>query len=287
MLIPRPGFPLCEILCDYQGIEPRYYDLLPDQGWQIDIESIRAQADENTCALVVNNPSNPCGSVYSKAHLTEVLGVAEELRLPILADEVYTGMSFANDFVSCASVTPNVPILSVCALSKRWVAPGWRMGWVMVHDSNDIFKNAGIQDTLLKICQITLGPAAPLQAAIPAILAEDPAEKEWKARLLGSLQDSAEYCIERCKTVKGLEVASNPQGAMYIMVRIKPDVFKDINGAVQFAGALLEEEAVVILPGECFAYPGYFRIVFCGNIQTLEEAWDRIEAFCNRRYIGN
>jgi len=288
MLLPRPGFPLCEVLCDYHGVEPRYYDLNPDRDWEIDIDSIARLADENTCALVVNNPSNPCGSVYSQAHLADVLAKAEELGLPIIADEVYTGMSFSEDhpFVSCAAVSAKVPILSVCALSKRWVVPGWRCGWVTVHDTDNILKDAGIPDTLLKICQITLGPAAPIQAAIPAILAAGPAELEWKKRLLASLSDSAQYCMERCKTVPGLEVASDPQGAMYIMVRIKPDAFRDINGSIQFAGALLEEESVVILPGECFAYPGFFRVVFCGSITSLEEAWDRIEAFCNRRYIA-
>jgi tyrosine/nicotianamine family aminotransferase len=285
MLLPRPGFPLCEVLCEYHGVEPRFYDLDPEKGWEINIDSIAALADENTCGLVVNNPSNPCGSVYSREHLSDVLAKAEELRLPIIADEVYTGMSFGNTFVSCAAVTPRVPILSVCALSKRWVVPGWRCGWITVHDTDNILKNAGIQDTLLKICQITLGPAAPIQAAIPEILSGGPAEEEWKSRMLSSLADSAKYCMKRCSTVKGLEVASDPQGAMYIMVKIEPNAFKDLNGSIEFAGALLSEESVVILPGECFAYPGFFRVVFCGNLQSLEEAWDRIEAFCNRRYI--
>jgi len=285
MLLPRPGFPLCEVLCDYHGCEPRYYDLDPDKGWEIDIDSIARLTDENTCALVINNPSNPCGSVYSPAHLKDVLAKAEELKLPIIADEVYTDMSFGEPFISCAAVSAKVPVLSVCALSKRWVVPGWRCGWITVHDTDNILKDGGITSTLLKICQITLGPAAPIQAAVPAILKAGQSEAEWKTRLLGSLSESAKYCLERCKAVPGLEVASDPQGAMYIMVRIKPGAFKDIDGSIEFAGALLEEESVVILPGECFAYPGFFRVVFCGNIQSLEEAWDRIDAFCNRRFI--
>jgi len=286
MLLPRPGFPLLEVLCKYNGIEHRFYDLDPEQNWEMDADSIRAQVDRNTCALVINNPSNPCGSVYSRPHLEKILAIAEELRLPVISDEVYTDMSFADDYVSCAAVSNRVPVLAVGALSKRWVTPGWRVGWVTVHDVDDILKNGGIQDTLLKICQVTLGPAAPFQAAIPAILEAGPAELQWKKQLLEALQESANYCIERCKKVKGLEVASNPQGAMYIMVKIKDGVFRDIDGAVPFAGALLEEESVAILPGECFAYPGFFRVVFCGSLPILEEAWDRIEAFCNRRYIA-
>jgi tyrosine aminotransferase len=252
MLLPRPGFPLCQVLCDYHGVEPRYYDLVPDRNWEIDIDSVRAVADERTCALVVNNPSNPCGSVFSAQHLKDVLALAEELCLPIVADEVYTDMSFGEPYVSCAAVSPNVPILAVSALSKRWVAPGWRMGWITVHDAHGALKDGEVQDTLLKICQVTLGPAAPLQAAIPGILAGGLAEETWKTGVLAALSESAQYCIERCKAVPGLEVASNPQGTMYLMVRVKPGVYRDIDGAISFSGALLEEESVAVLPGECF-----------------------------------
>lgn len=286
MLLPRPGFPLCQVLCDYHGVEPRYYDLAPDRDWEIDLDSVAAAADERTCALVVNNPSNPCGSVFSAQHLKDVLSLAEELRLPVIADEVYTDMSFGDTYVSCASVSPNVPILAVSALSKRWVAPGWRMGWVTVHDAHGAFREGGVQDTLLKICQVTLGPAAPLQAAVPAIIGGGSAEDKWKTGVLGALEESAQYCIERCKSVPGLEVASNPQGTMYLMVRVRTDEYRDIDGAVEFAGALLQEESVAVLPGECFFYPGFIRVVFCASLDILEEAWDRIDAFCRRRHVG-
>lgn len=286
MLLPRPGFPLCQVLCDYHGVEARYYDLVPDRNWEIDIDSVKAAADERTCALVVNNPSNPCGSVFSQQHLKDVLAVAEALRLPVIADEVYTDMSFSDPYVACAAVTPDVPILAVSALSKRWVAPGWRMGWITVHDADGAFRDGEVQDTLLKICQVTLGPAAPLQAAVPGILESGMAEDKWKAGVLTALSESAQYCIERCKNVPGLEVASNPQGTMYLMVRVKADVYRDIDDAVAFAGALLEEESVAVLPGECFFYPGFIRVVFCASIDILEEAWDRIDAFCHRRYIA-
>eukprot|EP00747_Dinoflagellata_sp_TGD_P085750 gnl/TRDRNA2_/TRDRNA2_162990_c2_seq1.p1 gnl/TRDRNA2_/TRDRNA2_162990_c2~~gnl/TRDRNA2_/TRDRNA2_162990_c2_seq1.p1 ORF type:complete len:465 (+),score=65.69 gnl/TRDRNA2_/TRDRNA2_162990_c2_seq1:63-1397(+) len=285
MLLPRPGFPLCEILCDYYGVEPRYYDLDPETGWEIDINSFRERADENTCALVINNPSNPCGSVYSFEHLEKVLEAAEELCLPIIADEVYFEMSFKRPYVPCAQVNPRVPILSTSALSKRWLAPGWRVGWVTVYDANGIFRAAEVQDTLLKICQVSLGPAAPLQAAIPAIMQRGPQEEKWKRNILASLEESARYCMHRCMSVPGLEVASEPQGAMYIMVKINSDSLNGIDDAVSFAGALLEEESIAVLPGECFACPGFFRIVFCGTLPVLKEAWDRIEAFCRRRYI--
>ncbi|CAK0882251.1 unnamed protein product [Prorocentrum cordatum] len=112
MLLPRPGFPLYDVLCQYQGVEIRFYDLLPDHNWEIDVKSLDGLVDKNTRAIIINNPSNPCGAVYSRAHLTSVLAACDRLRLPVIADEVYAGMSFSEPYVQCAEVTSSVPVLS-------------------------------------------------------------------------------------------------------------------------------------------------------------------------------
>jgi tyrosine aminotransferase len=282
ILLPRPGFPLYQVYCEYHGVEVRYYDLLPETGWQIDTGSLARLADERTCALLINNPSNPCGAVYSREHLSEVLGVAEELRLPIIADEVYAEMSFNEPFVACAAVTPNVPVMSVCSLSKRWLAPGWRVGWITVYDSEGALASAGVPETLLKLCQMSLGPSAPVQAAIPAIF--DAVPSEWYSKALKALEESAQCCMRHCRSTPGLQLAVEPQGSMYCMVRLQPGVLHGIGtDDVKFAGALLEEESVVILPGQCFGAPGYFRVVYAAPPAVLDQAWARIGAFCERR----
>lgn len=284
MLVPKPGFPLYQVLCDYHGVEVRYYDLLPDRDWEIDLDSCKRLADANTCAILVNSPSNPCGAVYSKKHLEEVMSFCEEAKLPVIADEVYSKMSFGDVFVPCASVNPNVPVISVCALSKRWLAPGWRLGWIMVHDTQDrVLAKADLPGTLLQLCQVSLGPTAPLQAAVPALLRNTP--QEWYTEVVRHLRTQAACCVRRCKAVPGLEVCSEPMGSMYFIAKIQPGVFGEPinNDDVAFAGALLAEESVVILPGQCFQYPGYFRVVFAAPVHILEEAWDRIEAFCKRK----
>jgi tyrosine aminotransferase len=283
MLLPSPGFCLYQVLCDYHGLETRYYNLEPEKNWEVRVEDLVALADERTCAILVNNPSNPCGAVYSRAHLEKVLGVAEELHLPIIADEVYAHMSFSEPYVSCAEAAPpGLPVLSVCALSKRWLAPGWRLGWVTVHDNSEgVFKAAGVQDSLLKLCQVSLGPSAPLQAAVPEILFETPAS--WYKKVLGALEMSARCCVQRCRQVPSLQVASEPQGSMYFMVRLRPGALKGIDcDDVAFAGRLLQEESIAVLPGQCFNAPGFFRVVFAAPPKVLNEAWDRIEAFCRR-----
>lgn len=88
ILIPRPGFCLYQTLTEGLGIEVRYYDLLPEKQWQADLQQLESLIDENTAALLINNPSNPCGSVFSKEHLEDLLAICEKYYLPIIADEV-------------------------------------------------------------------------------------------------------------------------------------------------------------------------------------------------------
>lgn len=286
VLLPKPGFPLYEVLCDYHGIEYRYYDLQPDNGWECDLETMRKGIDSKTAGVLINNPSNPCGNVFSRKHLTDVMALAEKEHLLVIADEVYHGMSFVEEpFTPIAEVNPKVPVMSVCALSKRWLAPGWRVGWISCYDTEEgVLQKAGVQDTILKLCQVSLGPTAPIQAAIPEMLKNTP--QEWYDTVLAALKVSAACCVRRCREVPGLEVAAEPQGAMYLMVRIQPGRFRDIGADdVAFAGALLQEESVVVLPGQCFQYPGYFRVVFAAPVAALEEGWDRIESFCARHLV--
>eukprot|EP00419_Tripos_fusus_P034101 CAMPEP_0172778604 /NCGR_PEP_ID=MMETSP1074-20121228/201995_1 /TAXON_ID=2916 /ORGANISM="Ceratium fusus, Strain PA161109" /LENGTH=469 /DNA_ID=CAMNT_0013615549 /DNA_START=86 /DNA_END=1495 /DNA_ORIENTATION=- len=282
MLLPRPAFSLYEVLCAYHGVECRYYELLPDQGWEVDLDSLAAVADDNTCAVLINNPSNPCGAVYSRAHLAQVLAACADLKLPVIADEVYSGMTFGEPYAACAAVASNVPVISVCALSKKWLAPGWRLGWITVHDAEGALASAGVPDTLLKLCQVSLGPSAPLQAAMPTIL--NNTGPEWYQEKLQALQRQAKVCVERARGIPGLSIASEPQGAMYVMVRITPNALLGIgDDDVTFARELLREESVAVLPGQCFMLPGYFRVVFAPPVDVLDQAWDRIEAFCQRR----
>lgn len=88
ILVPRPGFCLYQTLSEGLGIEVRFYELLPEKQWQVDLKQLESLIDENTAALLINNPSNPCGSVFTKEHLEDLLAICEKFFLPIIADEV-------------------------------------------------------------------------------------------------------------------------------------------------------------------------------------------------------
>lgn len=140
ILIPRPGFSIYRTLAVAHGIEVRSYHLKPDQQWEIDLKQMEKLIDENTAALVLTNPSNPCGSVFSREHILEILAIAEKYCVPIIADEIYEHFVFPNvEYHSVSSLSENVPVLSCGGLTKRFLVPGWRLGWIVIHDRNNIF----------------------------------------------------------------------------------------------------------------------------------------------------
>ena len=135
ILIPKPGFSIYKTLCGTLGINVKYYNLLEESDWQVDLDEMESLVDKDTVGILVNNPSNPCGSVYTKEHLQKIIKIAEKFRLPIIADEVYGDMVFpGHEFYYMSELSNKVPILSCNALSKRFILPGWRFGWIAIHD---------------------------------------------------------------------------------------------------------------------------------------------------------
>lgn len=115
-----PGFPLYETLMHPLGIETRHYDLLADQNWQIDLKQMESLIDEKTAGIVVNNPNNPTGAVYSREHLEAILRLAHTYRVPIIADEIYGDMVFGGaQFFPMHTLEPKIPMLTCDGISKR------------------------------------------------------------------------------------------------------------------------------------------------------------------------
>ncbi|KAJ2389923.1 hypothetical protein GGI05_003361 [Coemansia sp. RSA 2603] len=278
ILLPRPGFCLYNTVAGSRNVEARLYNLLAEKNWEVDIEHMESLIDENTAAILINNPSNPCGSNFTKAHLKAILGVCERHRIPLISDEIYADMVFSGQvFTPTATLTSTVPILTLGGLAKQWLVPGWRIGWILINDRNNAF--AQVRQGLFALSTLINGPCAPIQAAIPKIFAEIP--DSYLPTLNMQLESHARILENELGKAWGLDVIT-PQGAMYVMVKLNLNMFADISDDADFCHKLKWEENVEILPGECFAYPGTIRLVITPPQDKLHVAASRIAAFCER-----
>ncbi|KAI8899183.1 pyridoxal phosphate-dependent transferase [Globomyces pollinis-pini] len=281
ILLPLPGFSLYETLASSKGIECKFYRLLPEKQWEADLDHLESLIDKNTACILINNPSNPCGSVYSKEHLKGILDIAERHRLPIISDEIYADMVFTGEsFHPLATLTNTVPILTCGGLAKRYLVPGWRVGWIFIHDKNKVFDE--VRAGIINLSQLIIGSNSIIQAAIPEILATD---NEFHRATNTQLEKNALLSVKLLSNIPGITVVA-PQGAMYLMLKINIEEFKGFKDDVEFVEGLVREQSVLCLPGQCFRCPEpYVRIVFSPPIDKLQEAYDRIREFCAKHHI--
>lgn len=259
----------------------KYYNLVPENKWQADLEHLEAQIDGNTAAILLNNPSNPCGSNYSEEHLRSILEIAYRLviivlfyfylykliydrhRIPVIADEIYERVVFpGKKFLSTASLHSEVPILVCGGLAKRFLVPGWRLGWIAIHDETGAMEH--IRKSLSSLSQRTIGSNTLIQVriniflltktsrhlnqgALPAILQTTP--QSFHDNLAETLALHAQVAYDHFSSIKGL-TPFMPEGAMYMVVEINLRNFPQFESGLEFTKQMMEEESVFCLPGE-------------------------------------
>ncbi|XP_072926651.1 tyrosine aminotransferase [Hemitrygon akajei] len=281
ILIPRPGFSLYKTLALSLGIEVKLYNLLPKRSWEIDLKHMESLIDDKTACIIVNNPSNPCGSVFSKSHLQDILAVAARNYLPIIADEIYGDMVFPEyKFITLGSLSRSVPILSCGGLAKRWLVPGWRMGWILIHDRNEILSRE-IRHGLVCLSQRILGPCTIVQGALVDIL--NKTTQEFYDDTNSILKSNTDLCFNALAMVPGLRPI-RPCGTMYMMVGVDIDNFPEFRSDIDFTEHLIMEQSVFCLPATCFEYPNYFRVVVTVPEDLMLEACKRIREFCEEHF---
>jgi tyrosine aminotransferase len=248
ILVPKPGFPLYQTLANGIGVATREYNLIPDEGWQVDLADLESTIDSRTAAIVVNNPSNPCGSVFDRDHLRAILAVAERHCVPIIADEIYEHFVFPDgpDYHPIASLTDTVPVLSCGGLTKRYLVPGWRLGWITVHDRANVFGAGGVRKGLQSLSQRIIGANTLVQGALPQILKSTPAS--FFASTIDVIRSNAELAFTRLSAVPGLRPVM-PSGAMYMMVGLERRNFPGFADDLDLVSALISEQSVFCLPG--------------------------------------
>lgn len=284
ILCPKPGFPLYAVITNSLGGVVKNYDLVADRDWECDLDHMESLIDAQTKAILIVNPSNPCGSNYSAEHLAGIAGVARRHNLPIIADEIYGGCVFNGVFTPMFTVAPDIPVLSLGGLAKEFIIPGWRVGWVVVQDQTRRFEE--VRNGLKSLTQIIVGANTLIQAAIPRVLTPQGADverlKSFHSGYMAVLRSNADLCAQLGQSCDILKVVI-PKGAMYVMIGID---FSKLDASftddADFAKRLLTEENLCLLPGQCFGMKNFIRIVTCPPPEKLGEAFARITEFCNR-----
>ncbi|KAF3444081.1 hypothetical protein FNV43_RR13771 [Rhamnella rubrinervis] len=278
ILLPRPGFPLYEACAVCCNLEVRHYDLLPERGWEADLEAVEGLSDENTVAIVIINPGNPCGCVYTRQHLEKVAETARKLRILVIADEVYDHLAFGSTpFVPMGVFGSVVPVITLGAISKRWLVPGWRLGWLVTSDPSGILKISGLVKTIMNCVNVSPDPPTFIQGALPQIL--EKTKDDFFLKIVNTLREAAETCYNKIKEIPCITCPNKPEGSMFVMVKLNLSLLDDIGDDVEFCIKLAKEESVVVLPGTAVGLKNWLRITFAIEPSFLEDGIGRIKAF--------
>jgi alanine-synthesizing transaminase len=272
VLIPTPTYPLYTALLSQLGARAVYYRTDPDNGWQPDLDDLKRRVTSATRAIVVIDPNNPTGAVYSAAIRRAIVELADRTGVPILADEVYGELAYDGPHPLLATLAPDAPIISFSSLSKAYLAPGWRAGWLVVGRSDRL---DDVLAAIKKLADGRLCSPGPMQFAVQAALEND---RSFQQQFIGELKTRASLTASRLNAIPGMRCVP-ASAAFYVMPR-----FALPPGATDedFVLGLLRSKAILCVYGAGFGYPaneGAFRIVFLARPAELNAIYDDIESF--------
>ncbi|KAJ4781818.1 Tyrosine aminotransferase [Rhynchospora pubera] len=281
ILLPRPGFPLYEARCTLYNVEMRRFDLIPEHGWELDLDQVEKLTDENTVAIVLINPNNPSGSVLKYQHMEEIAKTARKLGIMVISDEAYGHLTFgSNPFIPMGVFGDVVPVLTLGSISKRWVVPGWRLGWIAMTDPKGILSETKVIDSIRSILDITITPVTFIQGAIPQFI--EKTKDDFFNNIIHVLRGAAELCYNKIKDIKCITCPHKPEGSMFVMVKLNLSYLVDISDDVDFCIKLAKEDSVIICPGSVLEMKNWLRITFAIEPASLEVGLERLKSFCER-----
>jgi alanine-synthesizing transaminase len=267
ILLPVPTYPLylTKERISYGTVE--FYKC--DESFEPDLESMRKRINKYTKAILAINPNNPTGAVYSRKTVQGIIDLAGEFKLPIISDDVYDQMVFDGEMANMRTMCKDVPVVCGNSLSKNYIYPGARAGYLAFHGEGW----DGMKDAIQRLCNQRLSVNWEMQRAyIAAIRGPHDHIRKFNA----DLKIRRDLMMKRIGEIDGLSTAA-PRGAFYAFVKVEGKW----NNDYEFVRGLLRH-GVVTVPGSGFA-PNmdgkYFRMVFLPQPAQLDEAFNRIEKF--------
>jgi alanine-synthesizing transaminase len=277
VLVPTPDYPLWTAAVNLTGGTAVHYRCDEQADWQPDLDDIRNSITARTKAIVVINPNNPTGAVYSEAVLQEILEIARSRDLVVFADEIYDKILYDEaHHVPMAALADDLLIVTMNGLSKSYRVAGFRTGWMVVsgakHRATDYLEGLDI------LANMRLCPNVPTQHAIQTALGGYQSINDYIVPG-GRLYEQRQRACERLDAMPGVSCVK-PKGALYLFPKLDVRSF-NIRNDEQFALDLLRQEKVLVVQGTGFNWPepDHFRIVFLPHLEALDDAMDRLERF--------
>jgi alanine-synthesizing transaminase len=275
VLVPSPDYPLWTAATILNRGRAVHYPCRSEAGWMPDPDQIESLITRRTRAIVVINPNNPTGSVYSREVLTRISRLAEKHRLVVFADEIYDQMTYDGaEFVPLATLVHDTLCATLSGLSKVYRACGYRVGWAVFSGERE---GAGeYLQGLELLSSLRLCSNVPGQWAVQTALGGYQSVRDL-TRPGGRLFESRQTILEAVAASKYLEL-TRPMGAMYAFVGVRRDVLPDFDDQ-SFAMDLLEHKHVVVAPGVSFntPYNTHFRVTSLPEPEVLRDVFGRIE----------
>jgi alanine-synthesizing transaminase len=275
VLVPLPTYPLYTAILHKIGAREVYYRTGPGTGWQPDPAEIRRLITPRTKGIVVNDPNNPTGAAYAPSLRRELLDIADQHNVPMIADEIYQDVAFDGPVAPIASLNPDAPVISLSGLSKGYLAPGWRTGWLLVGGGDRMID---VLAAITRLAEGRLCSTMPMQRAVVAALTGD---RSHQPAFRAALRERAELVYRRANAIPGI-TSTKPQAAFYAMPKVDLPAGKT---DADFIIELVHATGVLCVHGSGFGMnpaDGYFRMVTLAPPSQLNEIWDLIADFVAR-----
>ena len=280
ILVPAPDYPLWTASVSLGGGTPVHYMCDEQADWNPDIEDIKKKITDRTKGIVIINPNNPTGAVYSREILEEIVEVAREHGLIIFADEIYDRLVMDGiEHISIASLCPDLFCVTMNGLSKSHRIAGYRVGWMCL--SGDKSHVKGYLEGINMLSNMRLCSNVPAQSVVQTALGGYQSSQE----LLipgGRVYEQREFIYKALNNIPGVS-AVKPKAAFYIFPKLDVERF-NITDDEQFAYDFLKEQKVLVTHGKAFNWPDpdHFRVVYLPRKVVLEETMNKLEIFLSK-----
>ena len=281
ILVPCPNYSLWTNCAYLAGAKPVFYRCDEEQHWFPDTQDIRRKITSRTRAILIINPNNPTGVLYSREVLLDILQIARENQLLVLADEIYDRLVMdGKTHESCASLAPDLNVITYNGLSKSHIICGFRCGWMVLSSPDNSLKEA--RDALERLSSMRLCGNVLTQLVIPAALSDSGSTMEMISPG-GRLYMQRQAVLDVLRNADGISAVPN-DAAFYIFPKVDVKKFR-VEDDHELCMSLLKEKHILLVPGSGFGYPtpDHFRIVMLPDPDKLQDAMTTILDYLNER----